>query len=74
MAFRFIEREKVNHTVRLMCEVLGVSPSGYYAWRSRPPCQRQREDERLQVLIAKIHRFSRGTYGAPRMRAELRLS
>jgi putative transposase len=56
-----------------MCEVLGVSPSGYYAWRSRLPCRRQTEDERLRVLIADIHRFSRGTYGAPRVHAELRL-
>ena len=55
-----------------MCRVLGVSPAGYYAWRSRPPCRRRREDERLRLLIGEIHRFSRGTYGAPRVRAELR--
>ena len=55
-----------------MCKVLGVSPSGYYAWRSRPPCQRQTEDERLKQLIVAIHARSRGTYGVPRIRAELR--
>lgn len=57
-----------------MCEVLGVSPSGYYAWRSRPPCRRRHEDEQLGRLIARIHRFSRGTYGAPRIHAELRFA
>jgi putative transposase len=67
-----IEREKANYAVRRMCRVLGVSPAGYYAWRSRPPCRRRREDERLRLLIGEIHRFSRGTYGAPRVRAELR--
>lgn len=57
-----------------MCRVLGVSASGYYAWRSRPPCQRRQQDERLRALIAEIHCFSRGTYGAPRVRAELRFT
>ena len=51
--------------------MLGVSPSGYYAWRARPPCRRQSEDERLKQLIVAIHARSRGTYGVPRIRAEL---
>ena len=57
-----------------MCQVLGVSPSGYYAWRTRPVCRRRSEDHQIASLIADIHRFSRGTYGAPRMLAELRFS
>ena len=72
--FEFIEREKAAFEVQAICRTLGVSASGYYAWKSRPPCRRQQEDERLKTLIAEIHRSSRGTYGAPRVRAELRFS
>jgi putative transposase len=72
--FEFIEREKAALGVQAICRTLGVSASGYYAWKSRPPCRRRREDERLKTLIAEIHRFSRGTYGAPRVQAELRFA
>lgn len=55
-----------------MCRVLGVSRSGYYAWRSREPSKRRREDQTLCRQIEQIHRESRQTYGAPRVHAELR--
>ncbi len=55
-----------------MCEVLSVSPSGYYAWRKRPPSHRAVENERLLGRMREIHTFSRETYGQPRMYAELR--
>jgi len=55
-----------------MCRVLGVSTSGYYAWRSREKSKRRREDEWLGERIEQIHRQSRQTYGAPRIHAELR--
>lgn len=55
-----------------MCRVLGVSPSGYYAWRKRPPSRRSREDKALRERIEDIHKQSRSTYGAPRIHAELR--
>jgi putative transposase len=51
--------------------VLGVSPSGYYAWRKRPLSARARADVERSAQIAAIHRESRGTYGAPRVHAEL---
>src|SRR5262245_65403584 len=54
-----------------MCRVLGVSPSGYYAWRQRPPSARARQDAELTMKIHTIHLESRGTYGAPRVHAEL---
>ena len=58
--------------VSMTCEVLGVSPSGFYAWRGRPPSARAVENERLLVRMRAIHTFSRETYGQPRMYAELR--
>ncbi len=58
--------------VRTMCRVLGVSPSGYYAWKNRPPSTRAVENELLLERIREIHLFSRETYGQPRMYAELR--
>lgn len=59
------------HRVATMCRVLGVSPSGYYAWRKRPLSPRARADVELSAYIDAIHRASRGTYGAPRVHAEL---
>ena len=59
------------HPVATMCRVLGVSPSGYYAWRKRPLSTRARTDVELTAHIDAIHRMSRGTYGAPRIHAEL---
>ncbi len=55
-----------------MCEGLGVSRSGYYGWRDRPPAARQKANEALEEQIRSIHNRSRGTYGAPRIHAELR--
>ena len=57
--------------VATQCRLLGVSPSGYYAWRQRPPSTRQRADEVLTVRIQQIYRASRETYGSPRIHAEL---
>ena len=54
-----------------MCRTLGVSPSGYYAWRKRPLSPRARADVELTAQIQAIHRESRGTYGAPRIHADL---
>src|SRR4051812_45132329 len=55
-----------------MCRVLGVSRSGYYDWRGRPPSKRSREDAALTKSIHEIHHRSRATYGYPRVHAELR--
>jgi putative transposase len=54
-----------------MCRLLGVSTSGYYAWRNRKPSKRAVEDAALTETISAIHVWSRGTYGAPRIHAEL---
>ncbi len=70
--FRLIEAEKATHSIPMLCRLLGVSRSGYYAWRKRPPSERARYDAVLSEKIETIHRNSRATYGAPRIHAELR--
>jgi len=59
-------------SIRAMCRVLDVSPSGYYAWRRRKISVRTREDEALRGRIAAIHEQSRRTYGSPRIHEELK--
>ena len=59
------------HRVATVCRVLGVSPSGYYAWQFRPPSARSQADGALTEQIRAIHSRSRGTYGAPRVHADL---
>ena len=54
-----------------MCRVLGVSPSGYWAWRRREPSARAHANAQLTEHIVQIHQASRGTYGALRVQAEL---
>lgn len=67
-----MQQEQAAHDVATMCRVLGVSPSGYYAWRHRPPSARARTDQALLERIRAIHAQSRQTYGTPRVHAELR--
>ena len=63
---------RARHRVTTMSRLLSVSPSGYYAWLVRPPSVRSRQDEALTSRIRKIHERSRGTYGVPRVHAELK--
>lgn len=55
-----------------MCRVLGVSPSGYYAWRKREPSRHSRQDQRLQRRISTIHQESRETYGSVKIHKQLK--
>ena len=70
--YRFIAAEAAQHPVALSCRVLGVSRSGYYAWRGRAESARARADVALTARISAIHQASRETYGSPRVQAELR--
>jgi transposase InsO family protein len=70
--FAFIEASQVAFPIGPMCEVLGVSRSGYYAWRKCPTPARAKSDAQLTVEIAGAHKRSRSTYGSPRVHAELR--
>ncbi len=67
MRFRFIAAEKANYPVTLMCRILNVSTSGFYAWSKRPESARSRSDRALVVDIKSAHRASRGSYGSPRI-------
>ena len=73
MTFAFIDAEKANYPITVMCEVLGVSESGFHDWRTREPSPRAIANAALLETIQEIHRMSRGTYGSPRVWAELRL-
>jgi putative transposase len=71
MTFRLIEAERAQHTVSRLCSVLGVTRAGFYEWRRRAPSARELRDRQLMKLIEQIHAESRGTYGVPRIHAEL---
>ena len=66
-----MKANQARYPVATTCRLLGVSTSGYYAWLKRGPSQRAREDTWLTERIQSIHTRSRGTYGAPRIHAEL---
>lgn len=59
--------------VQAACQILGVSRSGYYAWRRRPPSERSVRHSWLTDVVREVHADSRGIYGAPRVHAELTL-
>lgn len=61
-----------QYPLRLLCRVLDVSRSGYYAWRTRRPSNRAQENARLEVAIQAAHVRTRQTYGPERLQAELR--
>lgn len=71
MRYRFIGEQRSGFEVGKMCRVLKVSRSGYYAWSGRPPSRRWSENERLLAAIRDVHGKSHGTYGSPRVHAEL---
>jgi putative transposase len=70
--FTFIETQKANHRVNVMCRTLKISKSGFYSWRDRAPSARAKSDAALSEKIVCIHRNSREAYGAPRIHFELR--
>jgi putative transposase len=75
MMFTFIAESCSDLPVATSCRVMKVTTSGFYEWRQREsdPAPRVREDHELTDTIIEVHRQSRGTYGAPRVHAELRL-
>lgn len=71
MSFAFIEAEKASFPIQRMCRVLGVSQSGFFAWRDRPASHRQRQDMIHLAHIRTTFALSNGTYGSPRMHRDL---
>jgi transposase InsO family protein len=71
MKFAFIAQE-VAFPVGTMCRVLGVTRSGFYAWKKRPKPARVKADAQLAVTIAAVHQRSRKVYGSPRVHEELK--
>ena len=71
MRFRRIDAEKAELPVGRLCMLLDVSPSGYYAWRSRKPSRRQLDDMVFLAHIRAHFAASRRTYGSPRIHVEL---
>lgn len=67
-----IAHHRGEYPLRRMCRVLAVSPAGFYAWQRRPPSAHAREDARLAVAVAALHRQSRQTSGSPRILRDLR--
>jgi putative transposase len=71
MRFWLIDVAKNDFPVQRLCKVLGVSPSGYFAWRRRPASPRQQEDLVLLAHIRSAFALSNETYGSPRITREL---
>lgn len=71
MKYAFIAAHEGEYGVERMCRALGVGRSGYYAWRKRPPSQREQANQALLKQIQDEHEASRQTYGSPRIHAVL---
>jgi transposase InsO family protein len=69
--YQFITDHREEFEITVMCRVLAVSRSGYYAWRKRPTSARKMADQELSQQIKEIHQQSRQTYGSPCIQAEL---
>jgi putative transposase len=69
--FAFVSAEKANYPILILCRVLNVSRSGYYAWSRRRPSARQQADARLDIEIRISHQRSGRTYGSPRVYQDL---
>jgi len=72
MRFQFIKDHRNEFPVTRMCQELDVSPSGYYAWRHRPPSAREMANQKLLKKIEAVYNDSDKTYGSPRIYRELK--
>jgi putative transposase len=72
MRFAFIDAEKAHYPLTVLCRVMEVRRSGFYAWLHRVPSARACTDAVIEVQVDKAFQDSRGTYGSPRVHAELR--
>jgi putative transposase len=66
-----MRRLRLNYTIPFMCRMLNVSPSGYYAWSSRPPSKHAQDETRLEIEIRAAHTRTRETFGPERLKKDL---
>ena len=71
MKYRFIEEHKHEFTIAVMCNVLAVAESGFYAWRKRPTCRRKQEDAHLTQEIRQVFEAHQKRYGSPRIHRDV---
>jgi putative transposase len=71
MKYQFMAEHRHEYPLTIMCRVLAVSVSGYYAWCHRTPSQHSREDAQLAEQVKTAFQANRGVYGSPRVHAEL---
>ena len=67
MRFVLIDQAKEAFPVHRLCSILGVSQSGYFAWKDRPACRGQRDDMVMLAHVRSAFALLNGTYGSPRM-------
>ena len=72
MRFAFVKANRAAYPVAALCDVLSVSRSGFYAWVNRPPSARAGRRAELGDQVRAVHEQSRGTYGSPRVAAQLK--
>lgn len=72
MKYAFIAQETKHYSVRRLCKVMAVHPSGFYAWRQQPKSERQRDDERLSGLLKQAWLESGGLYGYRKLTLDMR--
>ena len=71
MKYAFIHEHRPQFSLSVLCRMLQVTCSGYYAWQQRPRSKRRQQDEQVLVHIRKIYEQSQGRYGSPRVHQEL---
>ena len=72
MRYQAFEDYREEYPINVLCDTLGVSLSGYYAWKKRSMSQHCREDSQLAEHIHEVYHSCRQVYGSPRIHAELR--
>ena len=71
MRYRCVEKYRCRYSIRMMCRLLHLGVSGYYAWRNRLPRRRSQANEGLKRAITRIYRHSGAVYGSPKIRQSL---
>ena len=71
MKYAVIDQLRLHYSVARLCRQIGVSESGYYSWRSRPPSRRKKEDVVLKCIVNAAHKRTRETYGPERLQQDI---